>query len=122
MDEMEDKIGSILNNPQMMQQIMAMAQALGSQPTKNDAPARQESPPQKQDSPPEIDLAMVQRISGLARQSSIDKREQALLRALGAYLSKDRIGKLEKAMRAAKIAKIASSALGARGLSTLIGR
>ena len=29
MEDMEDKIGAILSNPQMMQQIMAMAQSLG---------------------------------------------------------------------------------------------
>ena len=29
MSEMEDKLGAILNNPQMMQQIMSMAQAMG---------------------------------------------------------------------------------------------
>ena len=29
MDDMEEKLGSILNNPQMMQQIMSMAQSMG---------------------------------------------------------------------------------------------
>ena len=33
MDEMEEKLGSILNNPQMMQQIMSMAQSMGNQNT-----------------------------------------------------------------------------------------
>lgn len=117
MDEMEEKLGSILNNPQMMQQIMSMAQAMGAQ-----GQSKQE-PPQRQENPfPDIDIATIQKISGLAQKSSIDKREQALLRALGAYLSKDRIGKLEKAMRAAKIAKIASSALSQRGAVRTAGR
>ena len=117
MDEMEEKLGSILNNPQMMQQIMSMAQSMGGQNTpKAEAPQKQES------LLPEIDLATIQKISGLAQKSSIDKREQALLRALSAYLSKERIGKLEKAMRAAKIAKIASSALGQRGVPSHAGR
>ena len=71
---------------------------------------------------PEIDIAAVQRITGLAKQTGVDKREQALLRALGGYLSKDRIGRLEKAMRAAKMAKIATSALNMRGFSTYQGR
>ena len=31
MAEMDDKLGAILNNPAMMQQIMAMAQTLGQQ-------------------------------------------------------------------------------------------
>ena len=117
MDDLEQKLGTILNNPQMMQQIMSMAQSMGSPtPGKNDAPSRPESVL------PEIDMATIQKISGLAQKSSIDKREQALLHGLGAYLSKERIGKLEKAMRAAKIAKAASSAIGQRGATRNFGR
>lgn len=117
MDEMEEKLGSILNNPQMMQQIMSMAQSMGGQNgPKAEGTVKQEA------GFPEFDLATIQKISGLAQKSSIDKREQALLRALGAYLSKERIGKLEKAMRAAKIAKVASSALSQRGMISHTGR
>lgn len=117
MDDMEEKLASVLNNPQMMQQIMSMAQSMGAQGSYRPETA------QKQDNlMPEIDLATIQKISGLAQKSSIDKREQALLRALGAYLSKDRINKLEKAMRAAKMAKLASSALGQRSGAGYAGR
>lgn len=116
MDDFEEKLGNILNNPQMMQQIMTMAQSMGAGSNQAEAPAKMESPF------PEIDFATIQKLSGLAQKSSIDKREQALLRALEAYLSKDRIRKLEKAMRAAKIAKIASSALSQRGLLLSTGR
>ena len=114
MDEMEDKIGAILNNPQMMQQIMSMAQSFSAQTPQGEPPP---SPAM-----PQMDLGMLQKISGLAQQSSIDKREQALLHALGGYLHGDRIAKLEKAMRAAKLAKFASSALGNGGLQSLLGR
>jgi hypothetical protein len=96
-----------------MQKIMSMAQALGGDSSQN----KPERP-----TVADFDLDMVQKLSGLASQSSIDKREQALLRALGAYLSKDRIGRLEKAMRAAKMAKLASSTLGQGGLLSSIGR
>ena len=106
MSEMEDKLGSILNNPQLMQQIMTMAQSMGDAPKDNSW-----EPPARNDHFSGIDAATIQRISRLAQSSSIDKRESALLRALGAYLSKERLQKLEKAMRAAKLAKIASSAL-----------
>ncbi len=108
MDDMEEKLGAILNNPQMMQQIMSMAQGF-----QNSGSQKQE--PCKDQSFPDIDMGMVQRISRLAGQSRIDKREQSLLRALDAYLSKDRIRKLEKAMKAAKLAKLATSALGTGG-------
>ena len=47
MDNMEDKIGSILNNPQLMQQIMSMAQSLGqSQSTKQEEPKEAAESPQ----------------------------------------------------------------------------
>ena len=68
------------------------------------------------------DLAMIQKPFGMARQSGIDKNQQTLLRALGPYLSRERIVKLEKAMRAAKLAGIASTALGSSGLPFLPGR
>lgn len=121
MDEMEDKLGAILNNPQMMQQIMAMAQMMGQ--SQQSPPPKQEEPPRppQQSFPTGNDAAMLQRIYGIARQSGIDKNQQALLKALGPYLSRDRIIKLEKAMRAAKIAGLASTALGASGFS-LSGR
>ena len=117
MGEMEDKIGAILNNPQMMQQIMSMAQTLGAQPADPQPP-----PAQTPSGLPQLDLGMLQKISGIAQQSSIDKREQALLGALGAYLSSDRVAKLEKAMRAAKLAKLASIALGQGAGQFLLGR
>lgn len=109
MSEMEDKLNTVLNNPQMMQQIMAMAQSMG-------------APPQKEDNPPkadplaEIDLGLLQKLSGLAGQSSIDKNQRSLLHALGPYLSRERISKLEKAMRAAKMARMASSLMGSGAL------
>ena len=71
---------------------------------------------------PDIDIGMLQKLSGFARQSGIDKEQQALLRALGPYLSQGRITKLEKAMRAAKMARLASSFLGSGGLQFLSGR
>ena len=116
MEGMEEKLNAILGNPQMMQQIMSMAQAMGQQEE-----PKPEPPPQ-QNNNPGLDLAMIQKLSGIARQSSIDKNQQNLLRALGPYLSRERITKLEKAMRAAKIAGIASTALAGSGLSLLSGR
>ena len=107
MSEMEDKLSAIMNNPQMMQQIFTMAQSMA------DTTAPQDF---AKDSFPELDIGMLQKISGLARQSAIDRREQSLLQALSAYLSGDRIQRLERAMRAAKMAKTASAFLGQPGL------
>lgn len=116
MDNMEDKIGSILNNPEMMQKIMAMAQSLGSaapQNEKQEAPPKDDPPPQQNF--PDIDLGMLQKVSGLAKQGNIDKEQQALLRALNPYLSRQRLRKLENAMRAAKMARFAATALNRQG-------
>ena len=122
MDEMEEKLGSILNNPQMMQQIMSMAQSLNQSQTTQSAT----QPPPKQDNnsfpAQDIDLSMVQKLSGLAGQSHIDKNQQTLLSALTPYLSRDRITKLEKAMRAAKIAGMATVFLSQGGATLLTGR
>ena len=116
MDELEQKLGAVLNNPQLMQQIMSMAQAMGSQPPQTE-PQRQP----EQQAMPAIDPGMLTRLAGLSRQSSIDRDQQALLKALNPYLSKDRIGRLERAMRAAKMAKLAGSFLGS-GLLSQAGR
>ena len=100
MEDMEAKIGAILNNPQMMEQIMALAQNLGGE----QAPA----PPSAQEGLPEIDFAMVQKMTSLIGKTGIDGQQRALLQALGPYLSSHRIHKLEKAMRAAKLAGMAT--------------
>ena len=110
MDDMQAQMGAILGNPEMMQKIMAMAQSLqGSQ---------QETPPQKetpaQPAMPNIDIGMLQKLSGFMGQSNIDN-QQNLLHALGPYLSSDRVSRLEKAIRAAKMARLASGFLAGMG-------
>lgn len=116
MSEMEDKLGAILNNPQMMQQILSLAQSLG-----QEQPASPPPEPQS-NSIPDFDPAMLAKFAGLARQSGTDSQQRALLSALSPYLSRERVGKLEKAMQAAKLARLASSFLNSGGLSLLTGR
>ena len=104
MAEMDDKLGAILNNPAMMQQIMAMAQTLG-----------QQAPPPKPESIPGPDPTMLQNIMQFSSQTGIDSNQQNLLTALNPYLPQPRLEKLEKAMRAAKLARIASTFLNQGG-------
>ena len=108
MDQMEEKLGAILGNPDMMQKIMSMAQSLGAAQEQ----PKQAPPPTQESSVPELDVASLQKIMRFAPQTGIDQNQQALLKALGPFLSQDRIRKLEKAMRAAKLANLATSALG----------
>ena len=126
MEDMESKMGAILNNPEMMQKIMAMAQSLNQSappPVEDVSPPKEQAAQPAGESPlPNIDLSMLQKLSGLSKHAGMDKNQQTLLKALSPYLSKHRISKLEKAMRAAKMATMASSVLGTQGLQSLLGR
>lgn len=117
MDSMEDKLGAILNNPQMMQQIMALAQTMNQSEAKTPEPVKPE-PPQ----PSGFDLNTLAKLGNLAKRGNIDREQQNLLRALTPYLSREKIAKLERAMHAAKMASMASSFLNAGGMQFLSGR
>lgn len=123
MSEMEDKLGAILGDPKMMQQIMSMAQALNASTTPPE-PIKQQPDPPKPSIPelPKIDPGMLQSLIGLAQSSGMDQNQQHLLDALCPYVSEARVHKLEKAMRAARLASMASSFISAGGLKMLSGR
>ena len=107
MDELENRLGAILGNPEMMQKIMTMAQSLG-----GELPKEAAAPPPPEF--PQIDPGLLQKLSaGLAGAGGIDQNQQTLLHALGPYLSSRRINRLERAMKAAKMASFATSILGA---------
>lgn len=109
MSELEEKLASVMNDPAMMQKIMSLAQSLGG----SQAPKDAEPSPKQESAPfPDIDISMLQKLSGFAKQSGIDKNQQTLLHALSPYISRHRIIKLERAMRAAKMANFATNLLG----------
>ena len=109
MSEMEEKLGAILNDPNMMQQIMSLAQSMGQNQPGPEFPQKQEPSPTSGGL--NFDPAMIQKLTSLAGKANIDKNQQSLLRALRPYLSSGRISKLEKAMRAAKMAQMAGLAI-----------
>lgn len=109
MDNFEEKLSSVMNDPAMMQKIMSLAQSLG----QSQASSNPEPPPKQEPTPfPDIDLSMIQKLSGFAQKSGIDKNQQSLLHALAPYISSRRVAKLERAMRAAKMAGFATTLLG----------
>lgn len=108
MAELEERLAAVLNDPNMMQQIMNMAQSFNTS-----APAAEPGPAAPEEAGPPIDLKMLKQLSGFAQRGNIDSNQRTLLKALGPYLSRDRIGKLEKAMRAAKVAQMTSGLLSA---------
>ena len=121
MDNLEDKLNSVLSNPQMMSQIMAMAQSLG-QANPSSESSQQQEPSSSEKAIPQptapsfnLDGDLLQKVFSATQQTNIDKNQQGLLRALSPFLCQSRISKLEKAMRAAKIAGFAAAALGSKG-------
>ena len=123
MEDMQNQMNAILSNPEMMQKIMSMAQSLGqSQNSEQPQPQPQKNLESNTSGFPDIDLSLVKKLSGLAGQSNIDNNQRTLLRALTPYLARERISKLERAMRAAKMANMASAFLGQGGLQFNTGR
>ena len=114
MSELEEKLGAMLSNPHLMQQISSLVQAMGqpSQPAPSPPPMPEPSP-----QPSEPDLSQLQGLASLLQSNRIDTNQQALLRALSPYLSPWRVGKLERAMRASKMAGLASVLLRGDGQS-----
>lgn len=106
MDDLQTRMGAILNDPEMMKKISAMAQSLSAAPD----PQPQAQP--VQNPLPNIDPGMLQKLAGFAGQTGIDNNQKTLLHALNPYLSSERISKLERAMRAASMARMASVFLG----------
>jgi len=109
MDDLQTQMNAILNDPKAMETIMSLAKNLG-QPQEH----ANKQPSTTGSSMPDIDIGMLQRLSGFAKQSGIDNNQKSLLQALRPYLSADRVAKLERAMRAAKLARVATGLLGAQ--------
>jgi len=109
MSELEEKLAQLMSDPKTMEQISSLAQNLGIKQTDtSNSPISAFN---------EIDPKMLNQLAGIAGQSGIDSNQKSLLNALTPYLSKQRISKLERAMRAAKMARLASGFL-----PTLTGR
>lgn len=112
MSEIEDQLGAILGNPKMMADIMALAQSMGQEESPQAPEKPSESPPLPSSlGDGGMDMAMVKALTSFTRSTRIEKEQQALLNALCPFISREKIQKLEKAMRAAKIAQQASGLL-----------
>lgn len=118
MSELEERLNTILSNPQLMQQIASMAKAMG-----GDAGSKPAEQQEQQISPTSLpDPKLLQAMAQTMGQTGVDSNQKALLHALSPYLSTYRVQKLERAMQAAKLAGAASAFLNAGGLQMLAGR
>jgi len=106
-DNLTQKLQSVLENPELMRQIMSLA---------NNFSEKSAQPPTGPPTVPDpAAVSMLQNISGLSQQASIDSNQRALLSALSPYLSTEKIQKLENAMRAARITQFATNFAGKAG-------
>lgn len=103
MAEFEDKLNSILSNPELMGQIMSMAGSM-SQPPK----------PQPQPGLP-FDPSAMAGMMQMLKATQLDQKQCQLLQALRGFVPEDRLVRLEKAMQASLIAKFASQAMSKGG-------
>lgn len=117
MAELEEKLGKILSDPNMMQQIMGLAKSLSDTSPQEPKQTEPASAP-----PPQLDPKLTQLLTATATKRGTDANQEALLKALKPYLSKDRIQKLERAMGAARMASAASAFLNAGGIHLLTSR
>ena len=109
MAEFEDKLNSILSNPDLMGQIMSMAGSLNQQPP---------PPPPPQNpgfgSMP-FDPGAMAGMMQMLKATQLEPKQRQLLQALRGFVPDDRLVRLEKAMQASLIARFASSAMNRGG-------
>lgn len=112
MAEWEDKLGAILNDPQAMGQIMALAKSIGGgeeKPATPTAPTVSEPEPAPAEG---LDPRMMEvGMRALAAYQDADDRKTALLQALKPFLQEKRYKKVDKAIQIARISKAVRAVL-----------
>lgn len=106
MDDFDQKLDAILGNPDLMQQIMALASQINTSDTKKQEEPKEKT--QQETAIPPLNGNLIRGISNLLNNTGIDKNQQALLSALKPYIGVEKAQKLEKAMQASKMAQLAS--------------
>ena len=109
MAEFEEKLQSILGNPELMGQIMSMAGAMN-QPQQPPPPP----PPQPQAGLP-FDPGAMAGMMQMLKATQLEPKQHQLIQALRGFVPDDRLVRLEKAMQASLIAKFASAAMNQGG-------
>lgn len=109
MAEFEEKLQSILGNPELMGQIMSMAGAMN----------QQQQPPPPQPPQPQVgmpfDPGAMAGMMRLLKATQLEPRQRQLIQALRGFVPDDRLVRLEKAMQASLIARFASTAMNQGG-------
>ena len=126
MGELEDKINSVLGDPEQLKKITKMAQSFMAGSGTAEKPDSGGAGDKLGDmfktlggdgGGMDIDPAMISRITRLMSSGGAErKQERALLEAMKPYMSEKRRSKMDKALRIAKLAGIAKLAMGELGV------
>ena len=101
---LEQAIGAVLQDPQQLQKIFALAQSLGLSPPEAAAPPAEQTPEDRGSA-----------LRALLQQAGkLDRRQENLLNALKPFLKPERREKVDRAMQAARISRLAGAALRGR--------
>lgn len=122
MSDFEDKLQSILSNPEAMGQIMSLAQSItGGSQESEDAPESEEFSSSTSDGQSSGDLfSMLGNLDPrllqigmrlISEYNSNDDEKTALLTALQPFVREERYAKVDKAIQIAKLAHVIRSAL-----------
>ena len=121
MSEFEDKLQSILGNPQAMEQILSMARSIGGDPLPQDERQSPETlAPQAFREPSADPFAILNGLDPrlvqigmrlLSEYSREDNRTVALLTALRPFLKQERYPKVEQAVQIARLSRVIRVAL-----------
>ena len=110
MAEFEEKLNSILSNPELMGQIMSMAGAMNQQ-----QPPPPPTPSQPAFDSMPIDPGAMAGMMQMLKATQLEPKQRQLIQALRGFVPEDRLVRLEKAMQASLIAKFASKAMNQGG-------
>lgn len=122
MEDLENKIGKILGNPEAMAGILSLAKNLGLTPSEPSEPSEPQAPQEPQASAPTPPSQQPEALAGsmaqlLSLAGSMGGKELALLQALRPLLRENRREKLDRAIQAARISQIAGTAMKTLGNS-----
>lgn len=118
MDDLQEQLQRVLNDPEQMKQVMAIAQSLGGNLGAAPGEAEDGTAPQEAVSPsaaPPLGGDFMGILGQLPAITGLDARQKNLLAALKPYLSPQKSQRLEEAMRIAHIAGFASDFLNRGG-------
>lgn len=126
MGELEDRINSVLGDPEQMEKITKLAKSFMAGKQSGESGAETDgdigglgsllSTLNPGGEAPDFDPKILSRIGKLLKNSAPEKKqEQALFEAMKPYLSEKRRNKMDKAIRIARIAGIAKAVMGEMG-------